>query len=208
MAKSQNGWPANNRALIGKYTVPGTNVNLTLREGDAATVLLYVAQRWDREVEDIDNVRGGLDDWGYAERPIRGSRFRLSNHASGTAMDLNATRHPLGARGTFTRRQVDAIHNILRAVDDVARWGGDYKGRKDPMHVELVGSPAEVGRVAARLRGLPARPWSRDHEAAVVAKANRIGRRRQKRLPQVEWLSPHEVHVLNVRLAWAAKGLL
>jgi HK97 family phage portal protein len=35
------------------------------------------------------------DDWGYAERPIRGSTV-VSNHASGTAIDLNATCWTLG----------------------------------------------------------------------------------------------------------------
>src|SRR5690606_27057234 len=86
--------------------------------------------------EDIDNARGALDDWGYAERPIRGSSV-ISNHASGTAIDLNATKHPLGASGTFTSTQVTRIREILAVTRNHVRWGGDYTGRKDEMHFEI-----------------------------------------------------------------------
>ena len=153
MAMSQNGWVANDRSLIESQLIPGTEVRVTVRKGAAGAVLLYVASQVDARVEDIDNARGHLDDWGYAERPIRGNPNELSNHASGTALDLNATRHALGHVGTFTPGQVQVIHAILREVGGVVRWGGDYHGRKDEMHFEIVGTPSQVEAAAQRLAG-------------------------------------------------------
>jgi hypothetical protein len=153
MARSQNGWPAGKASDIGvqTFTVPGTDVAIPIKAGDVATVLLYVAARFHREVEPL-NPKGEQWCWGYANRPIRGSQT-TSNHASGTAIDLNAPAHPLGKRGTFTARQVKAIRSILDACGGTVRWGGDYSGRADEMHFEINAGPAAVARVAARLGG-------------------------------------------------------
>lgn len=151
MPRSQNGWSANNYNLVESHKVPGSQVKLTVRKGNAGDVLMYVVSQFDKRVEDIDNARGALDDWGYAERPIRGGTA-LSNHASGTAIDLNATKHPLSARGTFTQAQVIEIELILKEVDGVVRWGGHYSGRKDEMHFEINANPEQVKKVATKLR--------------------------------------------------------
>lgn len=136
MAASQNGWVANQRDRVAKQLVPGTNTYLTVRKDAPGLVLLEVASAFDRLVQDIDTGRGTLDDWGYAERPIRGG-ITLSNHASGTAIDLNALKHPLGVPGTFTANEKAALLSILRVTGDVVRWGGLYVGRKDEMHLEI-----------------------------------------------------------------------
>ena len=158
---SQNGYSAGDRSLVSSRLIPGTQVRVTVRNGPAGDLLLYAASRWDAEVEDIDNTRGGLDDWGYAERPIRGSTTVLSNHASGTAVDLNATRHPLGTapRATFTAEQITAIRRILVDCGGALRWGGDYQGRKDPMHLEVVATEQRCAQVLLRLTALPAASW-------------------------------------------------
>lgn len=148
MAVSQNGWPVNPPRR--KRTVPGTNVGIVVADGPAGDVLMYVASQFDKRVEDIDNADGMLDDWGWADRPIRGSA-ETSNHASATAIDLNAPRHPLGVAGTFSPRQVHAIHQILTDVGHVVRWGGDYTGRVDEMHFEINAGYDAVKRVADRL---------------------------------------------------------
>ena len=88
--------------------------------------------------------------WGYAYRKIRGSAA-LSNHASGTAIDLNAPAHPLGEKGTFTAKQVTAIRRILTFCDGVVRWGGDFHGRKDEMHFEIVQSADDVALIAKKI---------------------------------------------------------
>lgn len=61
--------------------------------------------------------------------------------------------HPLGRRGTFTAADVRAIRSILAELGGVVRWGGDYSGRADEMHFEIVDNAAQVTAVAARLRG-------------------------------------------------------
>ncbi|WP_018687033.1 peptidoglycan-binding protein [Actinokineospora enzanensis] len=116
-------------------------------------MLIHVLEQIDKRVEDIDlnSTRGELDDWGHADRPIRGST-ETSNHASATAVDVNSTRHPLGATGTFTPAQVAEIRRILAEVDNVVRWGGDWS-RPDPMHFEIDAAYPRVAAVAARLAG-------------------------------------------------------
>jgi hypothetical protein len=148
---SQNGWPVN--PPRSPHTIPGTNVRVTVANGPAGEVLMHVLGQVNARVEDIamNSDRNERDDWGYAERNVRGSEA-VSNHASGTAVDINATRHALGARDTFTPAQVAEIHRILAEVDGVVRWGGDYTGRRDEMHFEIVGSQEQVARVAERLR--------------------------------------------------------
>src|SRR5687767_14269420 len=114
MAASQNGWGANDRSVVSRRTIPGTEVGLTVRNGPAGDLLLEVASHFDRYVQDIDNARGALDDWGYAERPIRGARA-LSNHASGTAIDLNATKWPLGVSpsANLNDEQINRVRAIV-----------------------------------------------------------------------------------------------
>ncbi|MGH3762821.1 M15 family metallopeptidase, partial [Actinophytocola sp.] len=148
---SQNGWPVN--PPRGTRTIPGTDTQVNVADGPGGDVLMHVLGQVHSRVENIDmnSEAGEHDDWGYAERNVRGGGD-ISNHASGTAVDVNATRHPLGARETFTPAQVQEIHTILGEVDDVVRWGGDYTGRRDEMHFEIVGTPEEVARVAERLR--------------------------------------------------------
>jgi len=141
MVNSQNGYPANNAALVSSRLVPGTTRKLTVRKGPAGDLLLWVASQFDKLVEDIE--QGILDDWGYAERPIRGGTV-LSNHASGTAIDLNATSHPLATEppANFSNAKIGAIHSIIGRTNGCVRWGGDYTGRKDGMHFEIVASEA------------------------------------------------------------------
>lgn len=156
MAVSQNGWIANDPSRVSRRTVPGTNVGITVHNGVSGDLLLEVAAQFDRYVQDIDNARGALDDWGYAERPIRGATA-LSNHASGTAIDLNATRWSLGSLPSVNLNagQIQRVRQIVSATQGVVRWGGDYSGRKDPMHFEINNgrSEADCATALSKLRG-------------------------------------------------------
>lgn len=77
-------------------------------------------------------------DGSWSPRYVRGSRKSLSSHAFGTAFDLNARWNGLG--------QVPAAvgaEGTVRPLADVAirrgwAWGGDYRGRPDGMHFELL----------------------------------------------------------------------
>jgi hypothetical protein len=151
MPISQNGYPANDISLTSVRTIPGTERKIRLRNGPAGDLLLWVLAQFDRLVEDLDG--GVLDDWGYAERLIRGSTTELSNHASGTAADANATRHPLGTEpsATFSAAQIATIRAIVARTERCVRWGGDYTGRKDPMHFEINDSEARCASVLFKL---------------------------------------------------------
>jgi hypothetical protein len=144
MATSQNGFPASpNPSDIGvrSFTVPGTTVSLPVR-ADIAPRLLEMAEWFHRNVEPL---RKG-ECFGYAFRQIIGGS-ELSNHASGTAIDLNAPSHPLGKQGTVPSGKRVAISAKARALGLL--WGGDFNGRKDEMHFEVLrrnGGPNPPGK--------------------------------------------------------------
>jgi hypothetical protein len=148
MANSQNGWLVLDNDTSGQpprlrqWLISGSDRKILLRDGSAGFVLVHMASWFDEKIERVD--QGTFDDWGWASRPVRGSST-ISNHASGTAMDLNATKHPMGvATGkTFSAAEIQQIHKRLRWLDGTIRWGGDYQNRPDAMHFELdKGMPA------------------------------------------------------------------
>ncbi len=150
---SYNGWPVGTPASaigVTNYTIRDTTVTLAVKSGDVANVLMYVAGRFHREVEALRPASCG--GWEY-RRNVNNTAV-WSNHASGTAIDLNWDRHPNGAKGTFTASQVSAIRGILAYCGDVVYWGGDYRGTTDEMHFELDVPPgdASLARVAAAIR--------------------------------------------------------
>ncbi|MFC7489112.1 MULTISPECIES: peptidoglycan-binding protein [unclassified Knoellia] len=163
-ATSQNGWPASSSpSAIGitALSVSGHSFPAGVRGGQVHTILGYVAQRFNNEVEAL--VTPGC--WGYNYREISGSTS-LSNHASGTAIDCNAPRHPLGASGTFSSTQVSRIRSILTYCNGVVRWGGDYSSRKDEMHFEINVAPGDsriaplVSKIGGTTPPPPTTTWS------------------------------------------------
>jgi hypothetical protein len=96
-------------------------------------LLAAFAAEFHKLIEPID--AGTLDDWGYAFRMVRGSTDRLSCHSSGTAIDLNATKHPLGKYDTFPAEKVPMIRALAKKYG--LKWGGDFKSRPDDMHFEV-----------------------------------------------------------------------
>jgi hypothetical protein len=140
--KSQNGWPASpdpKAIKIKSYPIPGTDIKVRVAEA-AAPLLIHFAAEFNERVEKID--KGELDDWGFAFRLVRGSEDSLSNHSSGTALDLNARRHPLGKRDTFTPEQKIILDELCAKYK--LRGGYTYKNRPDDMHFEVIVSPGEA----------------------------------------------------------------
>lgn len=156
---SQNGWPVltvEQTRLWVIPTDPGDHVQLRLARGPAGFTLAHLALWFHESVEPI-NTQRQPDDWGYAVRSIRGSS-EVSNHASGTAMDLNATMHPLGVPTleTFTPRQAQLIRRRLGSrYEGLIRWGGDYVNRPDAMHYELDAPRPAIRDLAELLRTTP-----------------------------------------------------
>jgi hypothetical protein len=147
MEFSSNGWQASadkNEIRVKNYMVEGTTRHFAITK-DAAPILCAFFAEFHKLVEPIDT--GTFDDWGHSYRPVRGAT-KLSNHASGTACDVNATKHGLGLIHTFRPEQVQTIQGLIAKYS--IGWGGNYKVRKDDMHFEIVESPQLVkARIAS-----------------------------------------------------------
>ena len=148
---SYNGWPASkDPAEIGVKSFPvlGTAIKLRCSE-KVAPLLIGFAAEFNNLIEPID--AGTSDDWGYCFREVRGVPGKLSNHSSGTAIDLNSTRHRLGEVGTFELAKVPMIRALAKKYG--LFWGGDYRNRKDEMHFEISVRPAKAVELIKKLEG-------------------------------------------------------
>ena len=133
MLRSQNGWPASSDPddLDLVWITVATRRFRVKRV--AAPLFRYAIRRWHREVSPLPG--GVLDEWSYAFRLIRGATSTVSNHGSGTAVDLDATEFPMGTR-RMSRRQRWRVRRIMRACGGQLRWGGEWS-YPDEMHIEL-----------------------------------------------------------------------
>lgn len=155
---SQNSWPVlqYGSSKLHDWVIPARNGRLTLRaRNGSAGFLLALFALWFSGV--IEDLTGKVkDDWGHAVRPVRGQTSGYSNHASGTALDLNALKHPIGSRGTYKRWQVIKIRaKLLIFFRRRIRAGIDYVNRPDEMHFEINMPLAKVERRARKLSTSP-----------------------------------------------------
>ena len=150
MLQSHNGWPASKDAAeihIISVPIEGTKVKVRCAKA-VAPLIAGFCKEFHELIEPIDE--GALDDWGYAFRMIRGSSDKLSNHSSGTAIDLNATQHPLGKIGTFPAEKVPMIKALSKKYGLI--WGGSENWkRRDEMHWEIGLSEAKVAALIGSL---------------------------------------------------------
>lgn len=154
--RSYNGWPASkDPATIGvkPFTFAGHRFPGGVKAGDVATLFRYFLAQYHTRVENLGYYSAG-DEWGYSFRQNRNAD-NLSCHSSGTAIDVNATRHPNGRANTLTYAQVTELRKILRECGGVIRWGGDFSGTKDEMHYEIAKTAADVKRIVVYRRSLP-----------------------------------------------------
>lgn len=140
MGTSVNKWPASpNPAEVGirAFTVNLASGPKTIQLADAAgPALVAMIEWWDKNIEPVVQLGS------YNYREIRGyeGTGKVSNHGSGTAVDINWDKHPLGARGTIPADKVEGLR--ARAAELQLRWGGDYRGRADEHHIEVNVPPA------------------------------------------------------------------
>jgi hypothetical protein len=86
--------------------------------------------------------------WGFGCRAIKGLVPAVaSNHSWGLALDINAPDNPLGGTSTDMPSWMPDLWNEYGF-----RWGGDYSGRKDPMHYEFMGTPLDAEAMTVRAR--------------------------------------------------------
>jgi len=135
---SQNGWPASQSSsainLSGnKIVVRSGKSWYANTRAEVEPLLSAMVRWWDENVEPVTQYGS------YNYRPIRGSTTTLSNHSSGTAIDINWDKHPLGAVGTVSSSAAAGIRAKARELG--LRWGGDYRSRKDEMHFEVMAKP-------------------------------------------------------------------
>ncbi len=145
---SQNGWPVVGKTACDQGPFHGVTFPNGILAGDVAMIARWQLHHYAASVEPIH----GGQCWGWYVKKIEGSST-FSNHSSATAWDINAQLHPMGspARHSLNTRQVAAARAIVRAAGGVLRWGGDYKGRPDPMHWEINASPAAAHKFATKI---------------------------------------------------------
>lgn len=158
-------WPRDNQAdLIRFYGDPGTDEvsnqlvkvtppfqmyydgrplkTISFHKKAAPALLAALNQIWEYVGHDQSRLdREGISNCAgtYNPRKVRGSATKWSNHAFGAAIDLDAEANGLGTKGDMPEWVVAAFKH------QGARWGGDYRGRKDPMHFEFCQDAAPVG---------------------------------------------------------------
>lgn len=105
--------------------------------------------RWHKKV--VDQIKGFYNElvnkkmiklvltWGssFVPRTVRGRPNTLSNHAFGTAFDINALWNPLNAVPTLYGKKESVREIVPIANDHGFYWGGHYHTRKDGMHFEI-----------------------------------------------------------------------
>lgn len=107
----------------------------------AAALEAALNEIWDhygRDQAKIDAAGVSRYAGAYNPRLIRGSSTRWSNHAYGAAIDINASENGLGTTGNMPEAVVAAFER------QGAKWGGRYRGRKDPMHFEFVDNGGRI----------------------------------------------------------------
>mgnify|MGYP003382451227 FL=1 len=137
MAFSLNGWQVPPHKLK-TFQVPGADRRVTL-DVDAGRILTALAADYHRTVRPIDV--GVWDEGGYNNRKARNANG-YSNHASGTAVDLNwseegALNSAWGKRFFAQAKTRLAVAAIKRRYGSVVQWGGDWRTLKDYMHWEI-----------------------------------------------------------------------
>jgi D-alanyl-D-alanine carboxypeptidase-like protein len=131
------GWPTDRRKDMAWITVRG----VTCPAGVHKTLAPLVGWLFEETLQRGYDLRPGWC-WGYCNRPIRGTSV-ASNHSWGLAVDLNAPTNPM-----VSPLRTDMPKWMVQLwKDNGFAWGGDYTGRKDAMHMEYMGRPADVPRI-------------------------------------------------------------
>lgn len=153
MVFSINGWQVPPHKLK-TFQIPGADRRVTL-DADAGRILTALASDYHKTVRPID--KGTWDEGGFNNRQARNAAAK-SNHASGTAIDLNwseegALNSSWGKRFFAKARVRLAIAKIKRRYGSVVQWGGDWRTLKDYMHWEIKpgASRAKVKALADKL---------------------------------------------------------
>lgn len=116
------------------YDKKPMKTGILVNKACATAMLAAFAEIWDKCDHDEKKIAStGASDFGgcFNIRKIAGSD-NYSNHSWACAIDLSPGTNGFNAKGTISSIVVNAFKQ------QGARWGGEYKGRTDPMHFEFV----------------------------------------------------------------------
>ena len=172
MTSTINGWP-----LIKSYgdpqlvrvKIPGTTRSLTLQE-DVAPLLAHFVRQYHNRIRKIDKKGDVFDDWSYSEpREGNAAPGQWSDHSSGTAVDLNATKE--GAQGprnrdwwmkrstrvrTLGQKRYKVMNRMIRK-HEVLMWGGSTElggSYSQPQNWDWMHVAVKRGTTKAQVRAL------------------------------------------------------
>lgn len=136
--KITDGWAINNIVkvfipqLIGIEGAPKDGMVSFHRAGADQLKALFAA--WQKA-----GLLKYLKSWAgsFVPRMVRGSKTQLSNHAFGSAFDINAAWNGLGKTPAAADKEGTVIPLVKIANEHGFFWGGHYNSRKDGMHFEL-----------------------------------------------------------------------
>ncbi len=147
------GWPADRSTQMVWVRAPISGGKWQVHR-EVARILAYIISEaesrgylFDYGPKDID------DDWGYSNRPIRGTRTP-SNHSWGLAVDIDAQKYPQGQRKKVPPSWLIALFGQWKW-----EWGGGWS-YSDAMHFEFVGTPSDARLLVSMLAAshMQARP--------------------------------------------------
>lgn len=136
---SENGWRMCDVNECDRMPIPGTELKLWFRAGEANDIMRAWLSWFNRNVENLNNpVRGFTDEGSFTNSNDVGN----SNHNSGTAADLNWSEHNFRVSYSgFTPTEIAAVRAGLKLFtykgQQTIWWGQDWGSPKDPMHFQL-----------------------------------------------------------------------
>lgn len=137
------GWPQNNSSKMVTVRAARSGAKWPVHR-DVAPILQHIVDEVERRGYLFHQPGQVVDDWGYANRPIRGTSTP-SNHSWGLAVDVDATLYPQGQR---SRRPPQWVIDLFAFF----RWENGWQWRNpDPMHFEFAGTIAEARWLVAAL---------------------------------------------------------
>jgi len=129
-----DGWAAKNIVPVTIQQLSSVSRNQTVQfHTAAADRLVNLFSAWDQA-----GLKDRIKTWGgsWVPRYVRGSRTYLSNHAWGTAFDINVQWNMLGTRPALKGR-TGSVRELVQIANTFGfYWGGHFKGRPDGMHFE------------------------------------------------------------------------
>jgi hypothetical protein len=146
-------WPHDDTASkIKFFGRPGTNLvpiippfqmyydshpikSITVNKMVATSLLLVFNEILDKcghDQKKVDEIGASAYGGCYNDRSIRGSK-NISNHAFAAAIDIDPAHNTLGSKKAKSNPII-----VTAFKNQGWLWGGDYSGRRDPMHFEAV----------------------------------------------------------------------